>query len=155
MCKHAFTHSVYSHIVLLTAHAFVQTLCVLTLTGGYSCASIKQVYVSGAVLTYRCIFVIYLQVDLYAGDVFMKEALGWDIYPSTITLLIITGIYTITGKICSMVLRFCTIVSPSPCSILVYMYVCVWYRQQESGLVSGEFPCLKKTSTNIIVPDYF
>ncbi|XP_065176336.1 sodium/glucose cotransporter 4-like isoform X1 [Sycon ciliatum] len=44
-----------------------------------------------------------VSVDLYAGDVFMKEALGWDIYPSTITLLVITGIYTITGGLAAVI----------------------------------------------------
>ena len=52
------------------------------------------------------------QVDLYAGDIFLQEALGWNIYPSTILLLVITGLYTITGATRNIVgLHLCACLS--------------------------------------------
>lgn len=38
------------------------------------------------------------QVDLYAGAIFIHEALKWQLYPSVIILLAITAIYTIGGR---------------------------------------------------------
>ena len=38
-----------------------------------------------------------LQADLYAGALFIGQALQWNIYTSIIVLLIIASIFTITG----------------------------------------------------------
>ena len=39
-----------------------------------------------------------MQVDLYAGAVFLKEAMGWNIYVSSAIILAITALYTLMGK---------------------------------------------------------
>ena len=37
------------------------------------------------------------QGEIYAGSLFMQQLLGWNMYTSTIGILIITAIYTIAG----------------------------------------------------------
>lgn len=39
-----------------------------------------------------------VQVDMYAGAVFIQQALGWNIYLAVIVLLIITALYTVAGE---------------------------------------------------------
>ena len=39
-----------------------------------------------------------LQADLYAGAVFMKQSMGWDIWGSVIALLVLAMIFTVAGK---------------------------------------------------------
>lgn len=41
--------------------------------------------------------------ELYAGSLFMEQLLGWDIYLSTIVILIITAIYTIGGGLAAVI----------------------------------------------------
>lgn len=40
-----------------------------------------------------------VQVDMYAGAVFIQQALQWNIYLAVVLLLGITAIYTIAGRI--------------------------------------------------------
>eukprot|EP00057_Strongylocentrotus_purpuratus_P004395 XP_003728609.1 PREDICTED: sodium/glucose cotransporter 1 isoform X2 [Strongylocentrotus purpuratus] len=51
--------------------------------------------------------VIYIftrvSVDLYAGALFIQQALGWDLYPAIFCLLVITAIYTITGGLAAVI----------------------------------------------------
>ena len=42
--------------------------------------------------------VCLLQADLYAGAVFMKQSMGWDIWGSVIALLVLAMIFTVAGK---------------------------------------------------------
>lgn len=35
---------------------------------------------------------------MYAGAVFIQQALGWNVYLAVILLLVITGLYTIAGE---------------------------------------------------------
>lgn len=35
---------------------------------------------------------------MYAGAVFIQQALGWDIYLAVILLLVITALYTVAGE---------------------------------------------------------
>lgn len=44
------------------------------------------------------IYFLLFQVSIYAGALFIKLALGWDMYLSIVGLLFITGVYTILGK---------------------------------------------------------
>lgn len=37
------------------------------------------------------------QVDIYAGSVFLYEAVGWNIYISAAVILAITAVYTVLG----------------------------------------------------------
>lgn len=39
-----------------------------------------------------------LQTDIFSGALFIQMALGWNLYLSTVTLLVVTAIYTITGR---------------------------------------------------------
>ena len=41
----------------------------------------------------------FFQVDIYAGSVFLYEAVGWNIYISAACILAITAVYTVLGKI--------------------------------------------------------
>ena len=40
----------------------------------------------------------YLQADLFAGAVFIKQSIGWDIWGAIIALLILAMLFTIGGK---------------------------------------------------------
>ena len=37
------------------------------------------------------------QVDIYAGSVFLYEAVGWNVYLSAACILGITAVYTVLG----------------------------------------------------------
>lgn len=39
-----------------------------------------------------------LQTDIFSGALFIQMALGWNLYLSTVTLLVVTAVYTITGR---------------------------------------------------------
>lgn len=43
------------------------------------------------------------QADLFAGAIFIQEALGWNLYPSIIGLLAITALYTVTGGLAAVI----------------------------------------------------
>ena len=45
----------------------------------------------------RCF--LFLQVDVYAGAIFIQQAIGWNTYLSIAILLVVTGIYTVIGKL--------------------------------------------------------
>ncbi|XP_068035562.1 sodium/glucose cotransporter 2-like, partial [Anomalospiza imberbis] len=38
-----------------------------------------------------------ISVDMYSGALFIREALGWDLYGSVGALLAVTALYTVTG----------------------------------------------------------
>lgn len=39
-----------------------------------------------------------LQTDIFSGALFIQMALGWDLYLSTVVLLVVTAVYTIAGR---------------------------------------------------------
>lgn len=39
------------------------------------------------------------QTDLYSGALFVQVCLGWDLYLSTVLMLLVTGLYTIAGRL--------------------------------------------------------
>ena len=39
-----------------------------------------------------------LQTDIFSGALFIQMALGWNLYLSTVILLVVTAVYTITGR---------------------------------------------------------
>ncbi|XP_068854945.1 sodium/glucose cotransporter 2-like [Aphelocoma coerulescens] len=43
-----------------------------------------------------------ISVDMYSGALFIREALGWDLYPSVGALLAITALYTVTGGLTAL-----------------------------------------------------
>lgn len=40
----------------------------------------------------------FLQTDIFSGALFIQMALGWNLYLSTVILLVVTAVYTIAGK---------------------------------------------------------
>jgi len=38
-----------------------------------------------------------LQADLFAGAVFIRQAIGWDIYAAIVLLLAVAALFTIAG----------------------------------------------------------
>ncbi|XP_016161216.1 PREDICTED: sodium/glucose cotransporter 2, partial [Ficedula albicollis] len=44
----------------------------------------------------------YPQVDMYSGALFIREALGWDLYASVGALLGVTALYTVTGGLTAL-----------------------------------------------------
>ncbi|XP_063414642.1 sodium/mannose cotransporter SLC5A10-like [Mytilus trossulus] len=59
--------------------------------------------------TYLSILALFLyiatkiSVDVYAGSVFIQQALGWSTYPSIIGLLVITAVYTVIGGLAAVI----------------------------------------------------
>lgn len=43
-------------------------------------------------------FSFHTQTDLYSGALFVQVCLGWDLYLSTVLMLVVTGLYTIAGR---------------------------------------------------------
>ena len=41
----------------------------------------------------------FFQADIYAGSIFIQQAVGWNMYVGIIVLLVITAIYTVTGRL--------------------------------------------------------
>jgi hypothetical protein len=41
----------------------------------------------------------WLQGEIYSGAIFMQQLLGWNLYLCVIIILVVTGIYTVAGKI--------------------------------------------------------
>lgn len=39
------------------------------------------------------------QTDLYSGALFIQVCLGWNLYLSTVLMLVVTALYTIAGKV--------------------------------------------------------
>uniref|UniRef100_A0A8C8VGE3 Sodium/glucose cotransporter 2 n=1 Tax=Pelusios castaneus TaxID=367368 RepID=A0A8C8VGE3_9SAUR len=59
-----------------------------------------QVYLS--ILSLFLYIFTKISVDMFAGAVFIQQALGWNIYVAVIALLIITTIYTVTGGLAAL-----------------------------------------------------
>ncbi|XP_033928371.1 sodium/glucose cotransporter 2-like [Melopsittacus undulatus] len=43
-----------------------------------------------------------ISVDMFSGALFIREALGWDLYPSVGALLAVTALYTVTGGLTAL-----------------------------------------------------
>ena len=43
----------------------------------------------------HCLF--DFQADIYAGAIFIQQAVGWNMYVGIVALLVITAIYTVSG----------------------------------------------------------
>ena len=55
------------------------------------------------VMKFRINLIIFIQVDMFAGALFIQQALGWNLYVAIVGLLIITALYTIAGKVAKIV----------------------------------------------------
>lgn len=56
----------------------------------------------GSTFSLTAVWIACVQVDMYAGAVFIQQALGWDIYLAVILLLVITAVYTVAGELTSL-----------------------------------------------------
>ncbi|PKU33755.1 sodium glucose cotransporter hypothetical protein [Limosa lapponica baueri] len=43
------------------------------------------------------------ETDLYSGALFVQVCLGWDLYLSTVLMLVVTGLYTIAGGLAAVI----------------------------------------------------
>lgn len=41
---------------------------------------------------------VYWQVDMYAGTIFIQQAIGLDLYAGVVILLAISAVYTVSGS---------------------------------------------------------
>uniref|UniRef100_A0A8U7N5Z5 Sodium/mannose cotransporter SLC5A10 n=1 Tax=Corvus moneduloides TaxID=1196302 RepID=A0A8U7N5Z5_CORMO len=48
-------------------------------------------------------FLFHTQTDLYSGALFVQVCLGWDLYLSTVLMLVVTGLYTIAGGLAAVI----------------------------------------------------
>ncbi|XP_018408517.1 PREDICTED: sodium/glucose cotransporter 4-like [Nanorana parkeri] len=60
-----------------------------------------QMYMS--VLSLLLYILTKISTDIYAGALFIQVSLGWDIYLSTIILVVVTAIYTIAGGLTAVI----------------------------------------------------
>ncbi|CAI9570739.1 unnamed protein product [Staurois parvus] len=60
-----------------------------------------QMYMS--VLSLLLYILTKISTDIYAGALFIQVALGWDIYLSTIILVVVTAIFTIAGGLTAVI----------------------------------------------------
>uniref|UniRef100_A0A8B9QAC0 Sodium/mannose cotransporter SLC5A10 n=1 Tax=Apteryx owenii TaxID=8824 RepID=A0A8B9QAC0_APTOW len=44
-----------------------------------------------------------ISTDLYSGALFVQVCLGWDLYLSTVLMLVVTGLYTIVGGLAAVI----------------------------------------------------
>ncbi|NWV39094.1 SC5AA protein, partial [Grantiella picta] len=44
-----------------------------------------------------------ISIDLYTGALFVQVCLGWDLYLSTVLMLVVTGLYTIAGGLAAVI----------------------------------------------------
>ena len=61
-------------------------------------------------------------MDLYAGDVFLEEAFGLNVYAATAILLLITGLYTLFGMLIK-----CSTIHTLGLHVSIQEYVCMTY----------------------------
>lgn len=66
---------------------------------------------------------------MFAGALFVQQALGWNLYFAIILLLSITAIYTVVGKSHNLILKMLCwhkwLATPLMCGF-VLVYVCLW-----------------------------
>ncbi|XP_058265983.1 sodium/myo-inositol cotransporter 2 isoform X2 [Hemibagrus wyckioides] len=55
------------------------------------------------VVYFILILAVGVWVDMYAGAVFIQQALGWNIYLAVILLLVITALYTVAGGLAAVI----------------------------------------------------
>ncbi|XP_004679035.2 PREDICTED: sodium/glucose cotransporter 4 isoform X2 [Condylura cristata] len=60
-----------------------------------------QVYMS--VLSLILYIFTKISTDIFSGALFIQMALGWNLYVSTVTLLVVTAVYTITGGLTAVI----------------------------------------------------
>ncbi|XP_055442936.1 sodium/glucose cotransporter 4 [Bubalus kerabau] len=60
-----------------------------------------QVYMS--VLSLILYIFTKISTDIFSGALFIQMALGWNLYLSTVTLLVVTAVYTITGGLTAVI----------------------------------------------------
>ncbi|XP_036445418.1 sodium/myo-inositol cotransporter 2 [Colossoma macropomum] len=63
----------------------------------------KRIQIFIAVLYLLIYIFTKISVDMYAGAVFIHQALGWDIYLAVILLLVITALYTVAGGLAAVI----------------------------------------------------
>lgn len=60
------------------------------------CTSVSDV--SSFVCQHRWLACFSHQTDLYSGALFVQVCLGWNLYLSTVLMLVVTALYTIAGR---------------------------------------------------------
>jgi len=67
-----------------------------------------------------------VQTDLYSGALFVQVCLGWNLYLSTVLMLLVTGLYTIAGRLLTVWLLW---LNHATCTPILLFFVC------SSGLI--------------------
>lgn len=62
------------------------------------------------------------QTDLYSGALFVHVCLGWNLYLSTVLMLLVTGLYTIAGRLLGLCCPRSTVFG----FILIFFSVVLW-----------------------------
>uniref|UniRef100_A0A8C2NLZ8 Solute carrier family 5 member 9 n=1 Tax=Capra hircus TaxID=9925 RepID=A0A8C2NLZ8_CAPHI len=105
-----------------------------------------QVYMS--VLSLILYIFTKISTDIFSGALFIQMALGWNLYLSTVTLLVVTAIYTITGGLTAVIYTdtLQTVIMVGGALVLMFLGHCaeVSLRQEsvpcQGGLRAGGLP---------------
>lgn len=68
----------------------------LSATFGFLPPSVINLPTKSALMT--CVSCFHRQTDLYSGALFIQVCLGWNLYLSTVLMLVVTALYTIAGE---------------------------------------------------------
>ncbi|XP_039269436.2 sodium/glucose cotransporter 4-like [Styela clava] len=87
-----------------------------------------------------------ISADLFAGALFITEALGWGLYPSVIGLLAITALYTVTGGLKAVIYTD----TAQTVIMLIGAFIMMILSFQEIGGYENLEPCYMEAIPSII-----
>ncbi|EQB77482.1 solute carrier family 5 (sodium/glucose cotransporter), member 9-like isoform 2 [Camelus ferus] len=90
-----------------------------------------------------------LQTDIFSGALFIQMALGWNLYLSTVILLVVTAIYTITGGLTAVIYTdtLQTVIMVGGALVLMFLGF------QEVGWYPGLEQRYRQAIPNVTVPN--
>ncbi|CAI9152220.1 unnamed protein product [Rangifer tarandus platyrhynchus] len=106
-----------------------------------------QVYMS--VLSLILYIFTKISTDIFSGALFIQMALGWNLYLSTVTLLVVTAVYTITGGLTAVIYTdtLQTVIMVGGALVLMFLGF------QEVGWYPGLEERYRQAIPNVTVPN--
>ncbi|XP_014442853.1 sodium/glucose cotransporter 4 [Tupaia chinensis] len=106
-----------------------------------------QVYLS--VLSLILYIFTKISTDIFSGALFIQMALGWNLYVSTVTLLVVTAVYTIAGGLTAVIYTDAlqTVIMVGGALVLMFLGF------QEVGWYSGLEQRYSQAIPNVTVPN--
>uniref|UniRef100_A0A8V5H0T5 Uncharacterized protein n=1 Tax=Melopsittacus undulatus TaxID=13146 RepID=A0A8V5H0T5_MELUD len=109
MCLYVSLWSLCVSMVSMCLYGLYVSLCVsmvsmcLYVSLWSLCVSMVSMCLYGSLCVSMCLYVsLCVSMDMFSGALFIREALGWDLYPSVGALLAVTALYTVTGGLTAL-----------------------------------------------------